>query len=459
MKKLIYSTMIVCLALAGFISCSPQESDDHSLGNANIIPQEALSWTVTSDEQEKVATYTFTNTSKELAGIPYTISTDGKTLKEFPIGSSESITVKKNGEYSVSMYATARGELKELTWTKIVDWIPAPVAIEDPQWLGYKEGTDLLAEWQPDNNFWFSPGDWSGGLTPNIDGDIHSGLIITIPEGTGPDQWQAQIHLENGGPTLSAGKKYDFSIAIEASEDVAGAGVTVKPQKLGDDNTFFSDARHEIQKGLNVISLADCEGFDGEFKVALDFAGAPVGSTLTIKRVFLTEHNSANVTADTWAFDYMSDNNVLKNQAFGAEFRFWFANDSWTQIANPQYEGETSAEFSLTIPDGTGSAQWQGQVHIPFDDVNLSSSKTYNLSLVVIADNDVPGLTVKAQNDADDNTFLTEDRHSIPANIPTAVTLTDLQGFDGKFRMCFDFGGTPAGTHVKILGMYVGEQK
>ena len=88
-----------------------------------------------------------------------------------------------------------------------------------------------------------------------------------------------------------------------------------------------------------------------------------------------------------------------------------------------------------------GGDQWQGQTHIPFDNVTLSAGKRYNFSIVVIADN-----------------VVSADRHVIAANVPTAIVFTGCPGFDGKFRLCLDFGGTPAGTNVKILNMYVSEQ-
>ena len=157
-------------------------------------------------------------------------------------------------------------------------------------------------------------------------------------------------------------------------------------------------------------------------------------------------------------FDYQDSKNLLNGQAFGNDFRFWFADSGWSQIADPAYEGDNAAYFSVTIPDGMGGDQWQGQTHIPFDNVTLSAGKRYNFSIVVIADNAVPGLTVKPQNDGDDNQFLSADRHAIAANVPTAIVLTGCPGFDGKFRLCLDFAGTPAGTNVKILNMYVSEQ-
>ena len=229
---------------------------------------------------------------------------------------------------------------------------------------------------------------------------------------------------------------------------------TVKPQKDGDDGVYFTADQFALHKGVNVIALSDVAGFDGQFKIALDFAGAPVGTEFTVSRVFLSEHNDANIAP----FDYQDSKNLLNGQTFGNDFRFWFADGGWSQIADPAYEGDNAAYFSVTIPDGMGGDQWQGQVHIPFDNVTLSAGKNYNFSIVVIADNNVPGLTVKPQNDADDNQFLSADRHAIAANVPTAIVLTGCPGFDGKFRLCLDFGGTPAGTNVKILDMYVSEQ-
>ncbi len=452
MKKIIYSTMIACLALAGLNSCSPQESDNHSLGGSTI-PQEALSWSVSQTDEAKQTTFTFTNNSQQLAGVTYYISTNGTKVTEFPVGASTSITVKSNGVVGATMYAFSGCDQKMITWSQTIDWFKADT---DKQWLGYTEGDDLLEDWKPDNNYWFSPSDWSGGLNPNFDGDIHSGLTLTIPENTGSDQWQAQVHIEHNGPTLSAGKTYDFSIAIEASADTEGNGVTVKPQKEGDDNTFFSDARHPLKKGLNVISLANCAGFDGPFKLALDFAGAPVGAKYTIKRVFLTEHNAANGTGDTWAFDYKSDDNILKEATFNPEF--WFSPSDWSGGLNPVTEGNAEL-FEVTVPAGMGSDQWQGQIHLRFPDVKVASSKKWDFSVVVVADQDIPGMTVKPQQNDDDNVFFAADRHDVFANVPASFVYTSQDGFDSGFQLCFDVAGAPAGTKVKIYGIYLGEHK
>lgn len=449
MKKIVNSIMIACLALTGFTSCDPQENDDHGLSGI-VIQQDALSWDVKQDKN----TFTFTNTSQKLDGVTYYISVDGKKLSEFPVGKTFDYTVKANGVYNITMYAFSGRDQKNLVWTQTVDWIKN----DDKQWSGFNKETNLMAEAKPTVSFWFADGSWSQVADPQLEGDYASGYTIVKNE-TGSDQWQAQMHLNKFGVNLSSSKRYDFSMVILSSADVEGNGVTVKPQKQDDDGVFLSEARHKIKAGINVITLTDCAGFDGEFKLALDFAGMPTGAVITVKNIYVGEHSAANVGpegGDSWAFDFNSDRNLLREAE--STNSFWFADGGWSQIANPDFEGNTG-EYNLTIPAGMGGEQWQGQVHLAFKSVSLQSAKNYDFSLVVIADNDVPGLTVKPQKDGDDNTFFSADRYSVKAHVPTAITLPANAGFDGVFQLCMDFGGTPAGTKVRILGVYLGEQK
>ena len=455
MKKILFSVIAAGMFAFGLTSCNPVDSDDHSLGGSPVDPSSlSVSANVSADETGQMNLVTVTNASNAQSDVRYFFCLNGKTLIETSAGASLTQIVKKKGEYTAQLYAFSACDQQVIStnFTIEKDWIDPDAPTEPEGWMGFTNGTDLLADWQPDYSHWFSPSDWSGGLDPNLNGDIHSGLTFTIPEGTGSDQWQAQVHIEHNGPVLSASKNYDFSIAIVSGADNVKA--TVKPQKDGDDGVYFTADQFALHKGVNVIALSDVAGFDGQFKIALDFAGAPVGAEFTVKRAYLTEHDDANIAP----FDYNDSKNLLKDQPFGADFRFWFADGGWGQIADPEHEGDSPALFSLTIPSGMGGDQWQGQVHIPFDNVKLSAGKKYNFSIVVMADQNVPGLTVKPQDDADDNTFLSADRHAVAANVPTAIVFTDRDGFDGKFRLCLDFGGTPAGTHVNIIGMYLAEQ-
>ena len=450
MKKVLYSALIVCLTVAGFSSCNPQESDSHSF-TGTAIAQEAVSWDVTQSDN----TFTFRNTSQPLDGVRYYLSADGKKLKEFPIGDTYVLPIKSNGTYSVKMYAFSGNDQKELVWTKDVDWI---ISSSDKQWLGFSAGKNLLADTNPSIGFWFADGSWSQVADPAWEGSLAEGITFVKSE-TGDSQWMAQMYLQDFGINLSAGKTYDFSIAIISSADVPGAGVTIKPQKQGDDETAFSDARHQIKAGVNVITLTNCAGFDGGFRLSMDYAGTPVGTIIIIKNIYLAEHNAANVApegGDSWAFDFSSDDNLLKSADFTESF--WFADNNWSQIADPEHEGDMG-EYEFTIPEGTGASQWQAQVPFLFEKVNLSSGKRYDFSFVVIADHDIPGMTVKPQKLGDDETYFSADRYDVKANVPTAITLPDNAGFDGALRISLDFGGTPAGTKVHLYGITLQEHK
>ena len=69
------------------------------------------------------------------------------------------------------------------------------------------------------------------------------------------------------------------------------------------------------------------------------------------------------------------------------------------------------------------------------------------------ADNDMPQVTFKL-TDAGDTNFLFEERIDVPGGeqfIFKRTGLTLKEGTDASaIRMFFDFGGSPAGTHVKI---------
>ena len=449
MKKLLYSISVALFAVLGLASCS---SEDYGLGAGRVIG-DALSWNVVEDGN----TFTFTNTSQAVDGVTYYITTDGRSSKEFPIGATEELKVKKNGFYVVSLYAVSRGDQKSLSWTKNVDWFEENVA--DPQWLGFTDG-NLLAGASAEIGTWWADGSWNGDAVtdPAVEGSLADGYSFVTVE-NGGSQWQAQVHINNTGVAVSSGKTYDFSIAIISTADSEGDGVTVKPQMDGDDGVFFSEARHPIHKGVNVITLTDLAGFDGNFKIAFDFAGVPAGTEITIKNIFLGEHDaSRGASADTWAFDFTSESNLLKEAA--STNKFWIADDNWGELFGDSFTGfeGNAGEFVFTAPEGMGHSQWQGQAHVNFG-VALSAGKSYDFSLVLLSDADAEGVTVKPHPDGDDGTFFSEARHALKAGVPTAVTLPACAGFDGTFVLTLDFAGTPANAQVRVLGVYLGESK
>ena len=114
--------------------------------------------------------------------------------------------------------------------------------------------------------------------------------------------------------------------------------------------------------------------------------------------------------------------------------------------------------WELDIPEGIGTQQWQGQFPINTS-LTASMSDSYTFSCTIEADNDIPGLTIKLTetDDADgtkhDSNFFFADRHDVTADkaFTYKVTGAKLPLNDAHaLSLFFDFGGTPAGTHVKI---------
>ncbi len=84
---------------------------------------------------------------------------------------------------------------------------------------------------------------------------------------------------------------------------------------------------------------------------------------------------------------------------------------------------------------------------------------SYTYQCTIVADNDCPGVTIKlTETDEPDGTkhdanFFFADRHEITADKPYTYKVSGQKlplNDAHAMTMVFDFGGTPAGTHVKI---------
>lgn len=333
----------------------------------------------------------------------------------------------------------------------------------DLGWGGFEGDGNLLKDASPVFRFWFANSSWGQIDDPVHEGNLADGFSLTMNE-TGKDQWQAQLHVEETGVQLASDKTYDFSVVITYDGDTEFEA-TVKPQMAGDDNTFFSDARHKIAKGSNVIALSDCAGFDGEFKIAFDFAGAPAGAVITISKVFLSEHDAANVVP----FDYNDPDNLWRTEveekdAYSVEF--WWANASWAQIANPGFEVKRQKKgsnlYTITAPDATAS-QWQAQ-NTFVTGMTATMDDVVDFSCIIVPNTDLAGVTVKfteanvSEAEKHDNNFFFAERVDLKANVPNVVKFTDTKlpmNDAHAMNLIFDLGGNPEGAVVKITDIVV----
>ena len=325
----------------------------------------------------------------------------------------------------------------------VMDWDPAAAS---NLWAPVESG-DAFISVTP----WFADNGWGQIGDPTWKHE-NGEWSLTIPEGMGGSQWQGQFPI-NTKLTASMSKKYNFYLVLEADNDCNG--VTIKLTQTDeadgtkhDDNFFFAD-RHDIKADVPFIYKAEGVSLPKNDAHALslffDFGGSPIGTNIKISKIYFEE---------TVSMSYDDANNLWKgvdDGSVGSIFGYWFANDSWTEIAHNDcvHNGDT---YEIVLPEGMGGSQWQGQFHI---DTNLTAlaAKQYHFQLVMEADNDCPGVTIKL-TDAGDTNFFCEGRHDITADEPFVYTLKNAtlkEGTDASaIRLFFDFGGSPAGTKVKI---------
>ena len=180
-------------------------------------------------------------------------------------------------------------------------------------------------------------------------------------------------------------------------------------------------------------------------RLFFDFGGSPAGTHVKISKIYFEEAVVLNYDDASNLWKGVDEGTV------GSTFGYYFADDGWGPISYNEatHSGDS---YSIKLPDGLGGSQWQGQFHIDTQ-LTASAAKQYHFQLVMEADNDCPGVTIKL-TDAGDSNFFCEGRHDIKADEPFVYTLKNATLKDGTdasaIRLFFDFGGSPGGTNVKI---------
>ena len=309
----------------------------------------------------------------------------------------------------------------------------------EKEWEGFDPNSQFNM-WKgvtPTMEFWYAPG-WSQIADPGfVDGG--NDYTITLPEAT-TDQWQAQVKFHTD-LTTSAANNYDFSAVFNSDKDLNGA--TVKLVLDGDDGVFYFTDRIDLKAGQDYIFWkSDMPGIDmNKVMLVLDFP---------------TIDWDATSSANLW--------NAVENGSAFISVTPWFANDGWSQIGDPEWK-HANGEWTLTIPEGMGGSQWQGQFPINTS-LTASKNKKYNVYLVLEADQDCNGVTIKltetdeADGTKHDDNFFFADRHDVKADVPfvfkaKAVTLPKNDAH--ALSLFFDFGGSPIGTNIKISKIYFEE--
>lgn len=346
-------------------------------------------------------------------------------------------------------------DLDGISWQYII----APKAEADVTTTGFKYDFEHNL-WKTADvwvaSTWFADGGW-GELSPQPEVTLtpDKGISLHAPAGTGNDQWQGQVHVETN-IEVHSGVTYDFSCNVNVPK--AGA-VTVKVQKLGDDNTFFTADRVDVEPNGSIAWFSDMEGFDGTLKIAFDFGGYG-DCDIQVSNIVFKEHqydDGTKIPAASAAPTISDEDNIFAGFKV-IKYSTWFADSSWSSDAIQQPEIVFLEDgYSFIAPEGIGGDQWQGQVHV-WTNVETSAENKYDFMLTIEASNDVKGVTVKVQkgdslgdSTDDDGVYIALDRVDVEAGTPYIYYFKAKQGVDTKnLQVCMDYAGAPGKTNITV---------
>ena len=307
---------------------------------------------------------------------------------------------------------------------------------------------------------WFADANW-GELPnqPSVEVTETNGLRFHTPAEMGNEQWQGQVQVETN-IEVHAGVTYDFSCNVNVPK--AGA-VTVKVQKLGDDNTYFIADRTDVEANGSIVWFSDLEGFDGTLKIAFDFGGYS-DCDIEVSNIVFKEHqydDGTIIPAAANAPEISEADNIFANFEV-VKFTTWFADGSWNAdgITQPEIVFFNDG-YSFIAPEGIGSDQWQGQVHV-WTNVETSADNKYDFVMNIQSDRDVNGVTVKLQKGdsfgedtkTDDESYIVLDRVNLEGGITYLYYFKGKQGIDTKnLQLCMDYAGAPGKANITVSGI------
>ena len=318
---------------------------------------------------------------------------------------------------------------------------------------GYTYGEELLGGLYLSDT-WFSPADWSGGLDPNAKYEGGK-LTLTTPDGIGGTEWQGQVKLVADIPA-DPEKQYSFSANIEGAAD---GTFTVKLADANADamNAFFYDNGVKMVAYESVAYKQEPVSPNQAYEavmVIFDFGRIPAGTEITVTGISLKEITGGSQGGGQGGGETLNyGDNLFSGQG---TLETWFSPADWSGGLDPQgsYAG---GKVTLTVPEGTGGNEWNGQVKI-HTGIAIESGKNYSFKAVV-GSSAAGSFTAKltSDNDPGGNEFFYDNSCSVAAydsftvsKAPVSMTIDDQ-----TFLIIFDFGRLPVGAEVEISGIEI----
>jgi len=449
---------IAVAAVAAFgVACAPQYPEVVP----SAVPQASqLDVTIDVDQETNYATFTMNTPGVVPVWMFGDQLIDGKVSKKqayttnglrlrFRAAGDYTVEVKAYNANGLSQGSIVKTFTMENTYQSpdapvedtVIPLVPADFILEGETnlWRGQAATLDT----------WFSPADWSGGLTPDYQALPGNGVSVKVPAGVGGSEWMGQTKIMSGAASSSE-KTYDFSVTLEADEDMV---VTVKltgtPEGENDTHAFFYDGQVKLTAGVPLVyqkaGLVQKESTDN-VTLVLDFGRSPVGSEISATDIIFQEHREANL----W---------------LGAvtELETWYSAAGWGGGIEANASITDTKGLEVVIPSGLGNEEWMGQNKIRTG-IASSSDKTYAFSVELEADEDMTvtlKLTGYPEGDSDSHAFFYDGQVKLTAGQKLTYVKRDLvqQESCENLMLVIDLGRSPAGATFTADGIIFMEQK
>jgi hypothetical protein len=289
------------------------------------------------------------------------------------------------------------------------------------------------------NTYWYSAADWSGTLEPIVfKADDFGGIKVIVPEGIGGNEWQGQTIFHTDIPA-SADAAYDFCVTVKSDEDT---DLTFKLAWEGNDNdhAMFYVNNAKVKAGITYTfkmkDLVPDVDYD-KMVLFIDLGRSKVGSAISFTNFCIQKQKGAvEYGENLWDVSEMST---------------WFSPADWSGGLDPQ-AAYADGKLTLTVPEGVGGAEWQGQVKLTVN-VPADPAKLYYFGCKFLADDDVT-VTAKladANNDAE-HAFFYDNAVALTAGEALSYKRTEEvpdQAYSA-IMLVLDFGRCPAGTEITV---------
>ena len=463
----------MALALAAFLAVGCVQ--EYMELDPNQVPQASdLNVTITVDQQTNYVTFSCDNKGVVPMWLFGEEKIDGKANKKYAYtGNGVQLRIRDAGEHSVEVKAyNAHG----VSVGSVVKTFTLENTYRDPfdpsKYITFFAGSsEKVWEWNSTVKGHFGCGEpgtdgtnwWSAGANEKADWGLYDDRLTFTSDGKytyNPGEGgMVYVNKDSGyGTEYNTNDGNDYMVPIEAftttySFENAWNDAGIEEVYLvlpADANLSYipnpdamADPRYRVLEGTNTKKLAlvhDNGAISWKYEFVVEGSVKPEDPVPGPGEV---------------VFDPNSDRNLWKNAVM--DVSFWFADEGWAQIANPQYTAEGNTH-TIVIPDGIGSQRWQGQMVFNNTGIVTSAEKTYDFQLVLNSTADHGGVTIKLTQQDDDNVFFFEDQHKVTAYEDYKYQVKGVKGVDlSNAKLVLDFGGAVPGSTVVIKDIVLQE--